>query len=196
MCKTLLLLAVLCLLCASPSLARGSFVYVTNYDDGTVSQFRAHPNGTLTPLDPPRVKAYLRCHSLATDPDGRFLYVTSGLQWSRHNCLISQFRIRLDGRLTPLSPATVPVPYKGQGGGPFLVTVDPLGRFVYVPGRDVTIAQFGIQGNGTLTPLQPALAAGGSFNGGDDCHVAYDRSHSLLYLSGYSHMMIESFGSV
>ncbi len=88
--KTPLLLAILCLLCASPSLAHGSFVYVTNYTDGTVSQFRAHPNGTLTPLDPPSVKAWPRCHSLAAGPKGHFLYVLSALEFSRRNCLISQ----------------------------------------------------------------------------------------------------------
>lgn len=194
--KAPFLLAALCLLFAAPSLARGSFVYVTNYGDGTVSQFRANPNGTLTPLTPPSVKAYPRCHSLAADPKGRCLYVLSALEFSRRDCLLSQYRIGSDGTLTPLSPAIVPVPYSGQGGGPFLVSVNPSGRFLYVPGRDGTIAQFGIQRNGTLTPLQPPLAAGFRFPTGDDCHVAYDRLHSLLYVTAYGHMMIEAFGTV
>jgi hypothetical protein len=194
--KTPFLLAALCLLLAAPSLARGSFVYVSNYGDGAVSQFRANADGTLTPLTPPSVKAYPRCHSLAADPTGRFLYVLSALEFSRRDCLISQYRIGPNGTLTPLSPATVPVPYSGQGGGPFLVSVDPSGRFVYVPGRDGTIAQFGIQRNGTLTPLQPPLAAGFRFSAGDDCHVAYDRLHSLLYVTAYGHMFIESSGQV
>ena len=130
--KTLLLFAALCLLCAAPSLAHGSFVYVTNYGDGTISQFRVKPNGMLTPLNPPSVKAWPRCHSLAV-ARGHFLYALSSLEFSRRDCLISQFRIGSDGRLTPLSPATVLVPYHGQGGGPFLVSTDPAGRFVYVP---------------------------------------------------------------
>lgn len=196
MSRTLPLLAALCLLCASPGLAHGSFVYVTNYGDGSVSQFRANPDGTLTPLDPPSVRAYPRCHSLVADPMGRYLYVLSSLEFSRLDCLVSQFRIGPNGRLTPLSPASVLVPYKGQEGGPFLVTADPSGRFVYVPGRDGTIAQFRIQTGGALAPLESPLAAGFRFSAGDDCHVAYDRSHSLLYVSGHGHMMAESSGGV
>ena len=196
MSKMLLLLAAFCLLCAVPGLAHSSFVYVTNYGDGTVSQFRAHPNGMLTPLNPPSVKAWPRCHSLAADPTGRFLYVLSAVEFSRRDCLVSQYQIEANGTLAPLSPATVSVPYSGQGGGPFLVTADPSGRFVYVPGRDGTIAQFGIQRNGTLKALRPPLAAGFRFPAGDDCHAAYDRLHSLLYVTAYGHMMIESFGVV
>ena len=55
--KSLLFTLVLFLLLIVPSSARGSFVYVTNYGDGTISQFRANPNGTLTALSPPAVKA-------------------------------------------------------------------------------------------------------------------------------------------
>jgi len=193
--KLPLLLAVLCLLLGAPSLAHSSFVYVSNYGDGTVSQFCVKPNGTLKPLYPPTVKAYPRCHSLAV-AQGRFLYVLSALEFSRRDCLISQHHIQPDGTLMPLSPAAVLVPYRGQGGGPFLVTVDPSGQFAYVPGRDGTIAQFGIRKNGTLAPLDPPLAAGSRSSADDDCHVAYDRSHSLLYASGYGHMMIDSFGAV
>lgn len=188
MCKTLLLLAVLCLLCASPSLARGSFVYVTNYDDGTVSQFRAHPNGTLTPLDPPRVKAYLRCHSLATDPDGRFLYVTSGLQWSRHNCLISQFRIGPDGRLIPLSPPRIPL-----AETPYLIAADPHRPFVYVLNYGGSILQFRIRKDGALIPLSTSqIGVDGWFN----YSVAFDRYHSIFYATGQLRMTNEWLGGV
>ncbi|MDQ2800215.1 MAG: lactonase family protein, partial [Armatimonadota bacterium] len=176
---------------AAPSHAHNSFVYVTNYGDGTVSQFRVKSNGRLTPLNPPTVKAYPRCHSLAV-ARGRFLYALSSLEFSRRDCLISQFRIGSDGRLTPLSPPTVLVPYRGQGGGPFLVSTDPTGRFVYVPGRDGSIAQFRISAGGELRPLDPPQAAGV----GDDCHVAYDTSHRLLYVTGYGRMIVEAFGSV
>ena len=77
MSKTLSLLAALCLLWAVPSLARGSFVYVTNYGDGTVSQFRAHPNGTLTPLSLPCVPLAETPYLTATDPHRPFLYMLS-----------------------------------------------------------------------------------------------------------------------
>jgi len=192
--KTPFLLAAFCFLLAAPSLARGSFVYVTNYGDGTVSQFRANADGTLTPLTPPSVKAYPRCHSLAADPTGRFLYVLSALEFSRRDCLISQYRIGPNGTLTPLSPATVPVPYSGQGGGPFLVSVDPSGRFVYVPGRDGLLAQFHINADGTLAPLSPPfVGAGGGTLG---VSTAFDRLHSTLYVSSRAHMAAANVGGV
>lgn len=186
--KTPLLLAAFCLLCASPAFARGSFVYVTNYDDGTVSQFRASPNGALTPLTPPCVKAYLRCHSLAADPEGRFLYVLSGLQWSRRKCLISQFRIGPDGRLTPLSPPRVPL-----AETPYLIAADPHRSFLSVLNYGGSISQFRIRKNGTLTLLSPPQAIGeGSFN----YSVALDRRSSVFYETGQLRMTNEWLGGV
>lgn len=180
----------LCLLLAPSALAHG-FVYVTNYGDGTISQYRANLNGTLTPLNPPTVKAYPRCHSLAI-ARGRFLYALSALHWSQRNCLLSQFRIRPNGTLARLSPPTVPLSPMSDDS-PILVTVEPNGRFVYVANGGGSIAGFRIQRHGTLVPLGPSSAKTPS-EGGDDCHVSYDRRHGLVYVSMYGHMMIEVFG--
>jgi len=193
MLKTPFLLAVLCLLLTAPSLAHGSFVYVTNYGDGTVSQFRANPNGTLTPLNPPSVKAYPRCHSLAV-ARGRFLYALSSLEFSRRDCLISQFCIEPDGRLIPLSPATVLVPYDGEGGGPSLIVTNPSGGFLYAASRSGGLAQFGVKTDGTLALLSPPIVArrGGTLNN----TVALDRLHLRLYFSLQSYMSTANVGEV
>ena len=164
-----------CFLCVSPSLAYGSFVYVTNYSDGTVSQFRANSKGMLTPLNPPSVKAWPRCHSLAADPKGRFLYVTSARDWKRRDCVISQFQIAPDGRLRPLTPAQVLVP-----GTPATVVVAPSGRFVYVFNREGTAAQFRIGADGGLSPLpSPIIHAANA--GGIVPVIGFDRRRHLLY---------------
>ena len=190
--QSLLFTLALFLLLTVPSGAHGSFVYVTNYVYVTISQFRANPNGTLTALSPPAVKAWPRCHSLAADPSGRFLYVLSSLHWSRRNCCISQFRIQANGKLTPLSPPAVPTPDTLQAA-PLLISGEPSGRFVYVLGRDGCVAEYRIQNNGSLKLLMPSSVQLPSASG-DDCHVAYDRLHKLVYVSTYGHMMSGAHG--
>lgn len=175
MCKTFLLALALCLLLAAPGLAHGSFVYVSNYGDGTISQFRANPNGTLTPLDPPSVRAHSLPHSLAADPAGRFLYVTSARDWKRRDCVVSQYRIASDGRLAPLSPAQVLVP-----GTPATVTVEPSGKFAYVFNREGTVAEFRIGKGGRLS-LLPVPVIKVADAGGVTPIVGFDAMHHVLY---------------
>ena len=182
--KPLFLLFTLCLLPLAPSYAHGSFVYVTNYSDGTVSQFRAAPNGSLTPLNPPTVKAWSRCHSLVTDPYGRYLYVLSSLDDSRRNCLISQYRIRSDGKLMPLFPLYVALP---SGATPYLLFTEPKGHFLYVLERGGMLLCLRIGAAGALKLLDlPVQDVGlrGSFG----YSVAFDRTHSVFYSSGETRM--------
>ena len=170
----LLLLAALCLFCATPGLAHGSFVYVTNYGDGTISQFRENPSGTLSPLSPPTVRAHSLCHSLAV-ARGRFLYAISAKDWSRRDCVVCQYEITPSGRLRPLSPAEVLCP-----GTPSALAVGPRGRFLYVFSREGTVLQLRIGARGRLTPLSPAvipvIQAGGVVP-----NLSFDVCHSVLY---------------
>lgn len=172
--KTLCLIIVLCLLCPSISRAHGSFVYVTNYGDGTISQFRAKFDGTLTPLRPPTVKAHILCHSLAV-ARGRFLYAVSSRDWSRRDCLVSQFKIARDGRLTALSPAQILVP-----GTPASIAVEPAGRFAYVFTREgmAVLFRIGTDGQLRLLPIPPVKVADA---GGVTPIIGFDRRHHVLY---------------
>jgi DNA-binding beta-propeller fold protein YncE len=181
--KTLLLAFALCLLLSAPGLARGSFVYVSNYGDGTISQFRANPNGTLTPLNPPSVKAYPRCHSIVADPEGKSIYALSALEFSRRNCRLSQFHVRPDGTLIPLQPSTVLVPYNGEGGGPFMALIEPSGRFLYVLDRNGPMAQFRRRPDGSLQLLHPGSNPGVNAVGPDASAVFSKRSHLLFFTS-------------
>ncbi len=187
MCKVFFTALAFCLLlAAAPASAKGSFVYVSNYADGTVSQFRANPNGTLTPLNPPAVKAYPRCHSLAVDPKGRFLYALSTLEFSAKNCRVSQFQIEPDGMLTPLSPATVPV--SSEGSGPSLIVMRPDGRGVYVLGSLQTT--FRIDSDGRLTSIAPIqVEPGGGAGGVFTTHAYFHPALPLLYLSAQATAM-------
>jgi 6-phosphogluconolactonase (cycloisomerase 2 family) len=174
--KTLCLLIALCLLYPSISRADGSFVYVTNYGDGTISQFRAGPNGTLTPLSPPTIKAYPRCHSMATDPQGRFLYVLSGLAFSRHNCLVSEFKIGFDGELLPLSSPAMSTPQ--NMAAPDRIIVEPRGHYLYILDHSGLFAQYRIKKDGTLLPLSP-LISDIRAHGNLHFSLAYDQLHSV-----------------
>ena len=180
MCNAFLALLAFCLLAAAPASAKGSFVYVSNYGDGTISQFRVKPSGTLTPLSPPAVRAYVSCHSLAVDPKGHFLYALSTLEFSAKNCRVSQFQIGPDGTLTPLSPATVAV--SSEGSGPSLIVMRPDGRGAYVLGSLQTT--FRIDSDGRLTSIAPIqVEQGGGAGGVLTTHAYFHPSLPLLYLS-------------
>ncbi len=176
--KVLLLALLLCLTLASSTAAHGSFVYVTNYGDGTISQFRANSNGTLTPLNPPTVKAWPRCHSLAADPSGRFLYVLSSLEFSRRDCVVSQFRIGSDGGLEPLAPPTIPV--SAMGSGPSLIAVNPTGPAVYTMGRGSETTTFRTESDGHLVPLTPIATANAGITG-PNVYLTLHPTLPLLY---------------
>jgi 6-phosphogluconolactonase len=175
MLKKFSLVLALYFMTAAPLFAHGSFVYVTNYGDGSISQFRAKANGKLIPLKPPVIRAHGLAHCLAADPSGRFLYVTSARDWKRRDCVVSQFRIGPDGRLTPLSPPKVLVP-----GTPATIVVTPSGRFVYVFCREGTAAQFRIGTDGRLSPLSP-LVIEVAHAGDITPIVAFDKPYHVLY---------------
>lgn len=179
--NALLTALVFCLLTAAlPASARGSFIYVSNYGDGTISQFQVSANGTLTPFNPPTVPAFPHCHSLVADPQGRFLYALSTLEFSTRNCRVSQFQIGPDGTLTPLSPATVQV--SSVGSGPSLIVMRPDGRGAYVLGRAGYDTAFRIESNGRLTPTAPIQTANEGITGAIT-HAYFHPALPLLYLS-------------
>lgn len=174
--NALLVALLFCLLAiAVPASAKGSFVYVSNYGDGTIAQYRVKANGALVPLSPPKVSAHSFAHAIAADARGQFLYVLSARDWAKRDCLVSQFRIGQDGRLSPLSPKTVPVP-----GTPSALLVEPSGKFVYVFTREGGVAQFRVQRGGGLVPLSP-LALRAAHAGGIVPSVGFDAAHQVLF---------------
>lgn len=105
--------------------SRQPYLYVIGrYDDG-VSHYLVREDGSLSFSlayslhSSPRVAK--GTDSLATTPDGRFLYASNSTDYT-----VAQFRIGNNGVLFPLSPPTVPAhPFPGS------LLMDPKGRFLY-----------------------------------------------------------------
>ncbi|MGJ7486506.1 beta-propeller fold lactonase family protein [Variovorax sp. LT2P21] len=70
---------------------------------------------------------------------------------------ISQYSVGADGKLVPLSPATV-----ATSTEPYGITVDPTGRYAYATGfASNTVSQYTIGVDGRLTPMGIATVATG-----------------------------------
>jgi 6-phosphogluconolactonase (cycloisomerase 2 family) len=109
----------------------GRNAYVTNEDDGTVSQYSVDPvSGALTPKPTPTVSAGRTALAVVVTPDGRSAYASAGdgiAQWS------------IDATTGELQPK---VPAKAAGAGlVFGLAVTPDGRSLYAVGPFFTNAQ-------------------------------------------------------
>lgn len=150
----------------------GSYAYVVNVGDGTVSQYAVGSTGSLTALTPATIvtgtgtpsttqTTGTRPFGLAVDPTGSYLYVANSGEGT-----ISQFAIMpassgSPGTLSLIAPAVVSVT---AGSGVSSVTVDATGKFVYGTNRSSnTISQFAITtGTGALTPMTPTSVTSGT----------------------------------
>ena len=157
-------------------------VYVVNNGDGTISQYSIETNGTLTPLNPASVPN-AGMHTLGVtggaaslDPTGSALYVANPADDT-----LSQFGIGSDGRLTALSPATLPT-----GDGPSAIAIGLLGgpAVIYVvnagaPGTAGSVSQFSEAVGGALTPSSALPVAAGI----NPSAMAVDGAHSTAYVA-------------
>ena len=134
----------------------GKSAYVTNLDDGTVSQYTIDPaTGALSPMTPATVGAGSGPFAVAVSPDGISAYVAD-----ETGNTVSQYTIDpATGALSPMTPATVPA-----GGGPSGIAVSPDGKSAYVTNQlGNTVSQYAIDSaTGALSPMTPATVAAGS----------------------------------
>ena len=100
-------------------LANGNFVYAVNESDATISAFQAGSGGALSLLGTYPVG--VAPNALASDPTGKFLYVTDGAA----NQMIG-FLIQINGTLINMQ-----TPFKTDNL-PDAVVVDPRAQYVYV----------------------------------------------------------------
>jgi 6-phosphogluconolactonase (cycloisomerase 2 family) len=141
----------------------GSYVYVANLGDATISQYAVSTGGGLTALTPkvvsiagpfPSVGGY----SLSVDPNGTFLYVvTTPRDPSGSGASIAQFSIGSDGTLAPFAEPFINT--AASAAGP--LTIDPSGQYAYLAGGTTAagggeVSQFSVGSDGTLVPLAPA----------------------------------------
>lgn len=135
--------------------SNGRFAYVISFSD-TVTEYAIRPNGALQPIGtttvPPTEEedpAFLNDVTLSRDE--RHAYVAEGFILGRGT--IHQYDIGSDGRLTPMSPARVPVPTT-----PLTFAVAPKRPNLYAAGNS-SIFQYAIRPNGALKPLDPGSVA-------------------------------------
>ena len=141
---------------------KGKYAYVTNYFDGSVSQYDINQtNGSLSPMTPAAVTtAGTYATTIAIDPLGKYAYVANPLGTGSNS--VVQFNIsQTDGKLSPMTPPTV----SAGGAGAASITIDPTGKFAYATTTNA-VAQYAIGVNGALTLMaNPTVHAGVEPNG-------------------------------
>jgi 6-phosphogluconolactonase (cycloisomerase 2 family) len=147
---------------------KGKYAYVTNYFDGSVSQYSINQtNGTLSPMTPATVvTAGVYAAAIAIDPLGKYAYVANPT--GAAGKAVAQFNIsQTDGSLSPMTPPTV----TAGGPGAASITIDPTGKYAYATSGDTglgsrSVAQYTIGADGTLTLMaNPTVQTGLGPNG-------------------------------
>lgn len=178
---------------ADPS---GKFVYVANYVSDNVSVFSIdNATGALSPLDADAGTAGIQNaisagnspNSITIDPAGRFAYVASYFSTA-----VSAFSVNAStGALTALNYVDPAVSVIG-GGSPFHITVDPLGKFVYVANyASNDIAAYSINPSTGVLNALPDVDAGSPGNqltipsGTNPRAVTFDPSGKFAYAANW-----------
>jgi 6-phosphogluconolactonase (cycloisomerase 2 family) len=100
------------------------YLYASNNQDNTVSQYAVGADGTLTPLFAPTVSTTVP-GPIAIDPSGTHVYVGNQGDPS----MISQFAVGIDGGLLPLSPASLA--FQTDSGEPVGLVIDASATYLY-----------------------------------------------------------------
>jgi 6-phosphogluconolactonase (cycloisomerase 2 family) len=141
----------------------GRFAYVTNYFDGTVSQYVINEtSGALSPMTPATVPTGSKyAEAIAFDPSGKHAYVT--IVGATSATAIAQFSIdQTNGTLSLMSPPAV----AAGGAGAAFLTVDAAGLYAYATSGDTgwgstTVAQYEVGPDGALTLMStPTVPTG------------------------------------
>jgi 6-phosphogluconolactonase len=148
----------------------GSFLYVANSNDNTVSAFAIGSSGLLTPLSTPTFATGTGPMEIAVTPNGSFLYVTNF-----NSNTVSAFAISSNGLLTPLS-----TPAFAAGSAPYGIAVTPNGSLLYVTNNyNSTVSAYTIGSGGLLAPLNTPTFATGAF----PMAVSVTPNGSFLYVT-------------
>jgi 6-phosphogluconolactonase len=132
------------------------YAYATNFNAGTVSQYKIDPTGALAALTPATVAAGASPFSVSAEPSGEFVYVAN------YNAnTVSQYAIGIGagGVLSPVGTGAVMT-----GSHPNGVTIDPANKHAYVANfGDDTVSQYNIDTTGALAPMSTPTVPTGSF---------------------------------
>ncbi|MDM0032843.1 beta-propeller fold lactonase family protein [Variovorax sp. J22P271] len=162
----------------------GRFVYVTNATSVWAYTVDAG-TGALSPLAGAPVSAPAS-NGIAVDPKGRFAYtVGSGI--------VSAFAIDASSGALSLAGAPISIP-TATLGSPNFVTVDPLGKFVYVTcengvGGGAVIAYSIDAGTGALSPVPGSPLVAGFFPRSS----AVDPAGRFAYVTDYLWGLVSAY---
>lgn len=129
-----------------------SYVYLSNINGKSVSEFAIGTGGVLTDLDPASVAAGTEPVYLAFDPTGKYAYETNyTLDFSAPPGSVSQYTVGTGGQLTPMATPSVVA-----GDGPAWIAFDPFGKYAYVTNigngtQPGTVSEYAIGTDGALT---------------------------------------------
>jgi hypothetical protein len=150
----------------------GKSVYVTNCNDGTVSQYSVGAGDTLAPKTHPTVPTGACPRGIAVTPDGKSVYVTDFGAGA-----VSQYDIGSDGALTPKT-----TPKVATGTQPIGIAISPDGQSAYVADSgDGTIAQYAASAAGLTLKTPQTIGAGTNPTG-----VIVSRDGRNVYVTDYN----------
>jgi 6-phosphogluconolactonase (cycloisomerase 2 family) len=177
----------------------GQFLYVADLSDSNITAFSINTaNGSLTAIGSPITTGGTSPTMVLTDRSGTYLYAiynNGGLAGSIYGFSINPGT----GALTPLTP-TPPLPAfpVSTGLSPFIGTIDPSNRFLYVSDNgDDTVAGFTIDSaSGALIAMagSPFVVTGTSLNPVGPDAVAVDPLSKYLYVANNAAETVSVFG--
>jgi len=151
---------------------------------GTVFQYSIGSDGSLSPLATASVPAGVHPVAMISDPTGHYVYIVN-----QGDSTISQYSVSAGGGLAALSPATVKVGGTSASVAGYSLSVDPSGHSLYLvmtplnPAMpaSISIFQYAIGNDGTLSPLNPAAVDVAAVGVGS---LAIDPTGKYAYLAG------------
>lgn len=166
-------LAAMCAPLAAQS-SQPMYLYVPNNSTGNppvgiVSAFKVNPTtGALSVVPGSPFQAGTAASTVAVDPAGRFVYVSSAVGGPENNLWVFSVD-QTSGLLTPLSGA----PFSG-GGSP--IAIDPTGRFLYAQGQGGLCVY-------SIDPVSgvPTAISGSPFSVTTASPLAFDPSGNFVY---------------
>jgi len=125
----------------------GTFLYVANFDDNSISSFSVGSGGALTSLGSPIGETFNAPVALLVDNSGKYLYVAN-----ESSTNLAAFAIDSGGGLTLITTS----PF-ATGSEPSFIASDPTGNFLFVSNQAVgkaSIQSFSLDGStGTLASV-------------------------------------------
>ena len=151
---------------------------------GTVFQYSIGSDGSLRPLGTASVPAGVNPVAMISDSTGHYVYVVN-----EGDATISQYSVSAGGVLAALAPATINVGGTFASVAGYSLSVNPSGHSLYLVTTPhdppvppvISILQYAIGNDGTLSPLNPATVTFAAVGVGS---LAVDPTGTYAYLAG------------